>query len=433
MWVPEDGGDPPQFTDVLADEGENIHAWPTDLPDTTEILYTALGPGGGWTDGKTVLLNPETGARRVLIEGGTNAQYSPTGHILYVDQSGTVFARPYDVESSEWMGSPQPVVSGIRTGVWGAGAGYHISDTGVLVWIGGSEFQNYRLVTLDRSGAEVEDFGPTASEWIDLSQDGTRLLLNNPTGNNMDIRVFDLTTGEQDRFTLDLNEEESAVWSPGDKRIVWGSAQPGGGRYAFVQSVDRSTDREVAFEHPYHMHVTDWTEDGRFVAFYDFHPTQGQNVYLADLQEAGRIIPIAATEANEADAVFSPDGRWLAYESDETGEWEVFVVAVPDGAQKRQVSDGGGFFPRWGRRQREIFYLTEAFNASEPPTLMVKQVQSGAVLGFGPEESLFSLPSTRMFEPDPEGLRFHTFLSRPESRAYSIRVLMNWTAELGQP
>ena len=111
----------------------------------------------------------------------------------------------------------------------------------------------------------------------------------------------------------------------------------------------------------------------------------------------------------------------------------MFVVAVPDGTQKRQVSDGGGFLPRWGRLQREIFYLTEAYNASQPPGLMAKQVQSGAVLGFGPEEPLFSLPLTRMFEPDPEGLRFHTFLPRPASRASSIKILMNWTAELEQP
>jgi len=432
-WLPEDGGDPTQITHVLAEEGENVHAWPIGLPDTTAILYTALGPGGGWADGKTILFDPNTSERRVLIEGGTNAQYSRTGHILYVDQSGTVFARPFDVRLREWTGSAEPVASGVRTGHWGAGAGYHVSDTGVLVWIDGAELGSRRLVTLDRTGTEIRDYGRVSDANLARSRDGTRLLVNTPTGNNIDLWIVDLATGERDRFTFDLNEEESGVWSPEDERIIWGSAQPGGGRIAFVQPAHRSEDRLVAFEHPYHMHVSDWSPDGRYVAFYDFHPTEGNNVYLSDLEDGGRIIPIAATGANETMASFSPDGRWLAYSSDETGRFEVFVVSVPDANRKRQVSGEGGFQPRWDRRQREIFYLTESWPSIRPPMLMARPVQSGTVLGFGPESELFSLPSSAPFAPDVEGLRFHTLVDRRESRAVTIRVLMNWIPNPNSP
>ena len=97
-------------------------------------------------------IDPQTGTREVLIEGGTNAQYSPTGHLLWVEASGTVFARPFDLASRDWTGSAEPVESGVRIGVWGGGAGYDASNTGVLAWITGSEFETDRMVILDRAG-----------------------------------------------------------------------------------------------------------------------------------------------------------------------------------------------------------------------------------------------------------------------------------------
>ena len=430
MSIPEGGGQPTPLTHVSAEEGENIHAWPAGLPGESSILYTALGPGGGWEDGRTVLFDPDTGERQVLVEGGTQARYSPTGHILYVEETGTVFARPFDLQAREWTGPAEAVVSDVRTSTWGGGASYHVSDTGVLAWLDGSEFEGNRLVTLDRTGAEIREYGASTADYLTLSRDGTRVLISQPTGNNIDVWIHDLETGGQDRFTFDINEEEASIWSPNDDRIMWGSAQAGGGRLAFVQAVDRAADPEVVFEHAYHMHVTDWSEDGRYVTFYDFHPTQGSNVYLVDLEDGGRVIPLAATDADESEARFSPDGRWLAYSSDETGRFEIFVVSVPDGAQKRQVSDGGGFLPRWDRRGRELFYLTEGWNTLNPPILVARQVVPGDALNFGATTPLFSLPSTVGFEPDLEGTRFHTFLARPESYAYDIRVLMNWMAEL---
>ena len=275
IWVPEDGGDPTQFTDVFTEEGENIHAWPRDLPGTDAILYTALGAGGGWADGKTVLFDPQTGARNVLIEGGTNAQYSPTGHLLYVDASGTVFARPFDLASRDWTGSAEPVESGVRIGVWGGGVGYQASNTGVLAWITGSEFETYRMVTLDRDGNLVEEFGTSGTNWFELSRDGDRLVVPVPTGDNIDIWVFDIASRERDRFTLDINEEESAIWSPDGERIMWASAQPGGGRLAYVQLADRSAERELVFEHPYHLHVTDWSRRRTLRHLLRFRPDPG--------------------------------------------------------------------------------------------------------------------------------------------------------------
>ncbi len=429
-WVAEDGGDLTQITHVLAEEGENIHAWPTDLPGTDAILYTALGTGGGWADGTTILFDPQTGTRKELIPRGTRAQYSPTGHILYVDESGTVFARPFDLASRDWTGSAEPVVSGVRTAAWGGGAAYHVSDTGVLVWIGGSELANNRLVTLDRLGTVVEDFGAMPTFTPRISPDGLQLLIDVPTGNNIDMWILTLATGERRKFTSDINEEETAIWSPDGARIMWGSAQPGGGRRVYVQPADLSTDRELVLEHPYHLHVTDWSEDGRYVTFYDFHETEGSNVYLVDLEDSGRIIPIATTGFNEQEATFSPDGRWLTYSSDETGRMEVWAVSVPDGGQKRQLTFGGGYWPRWNRQQTELYYSDKSWYSSEAATLMVRQVQPGAGLDLGPEVELFTLPRRAAFQPSLDGQRFHTLLPRPESRAYTIRVLLNWTAEL---
>ena len=192
----------------------------------------------------------------------------------------------------------------------------------------------------------------------------------------------------------------------------------------FVKPVDRSSERQLLHPGQYHTHLTDWSPDGKWLAYYEIHPQNGDDTWLLKTDSSAEPLRVATTKANESNAVFSPDGRWLAYESDVTGRLEVYVVSFPDLGGARQVSTDGGTFPRWAPGGDELFYLNG-------DTLMSRAVTAQAGdLTFGVSRPLFEYPDLFEYDVAPDGQRFVLRTVNQDAMAREIRVVLNWFEEL---
>jgi Tol biopolymer transport system component len=210
------------------------------------------------------------------------------------------------------------VLAGIRVGAWGGGANFAVSPSGTLAYVTGTEFEASVLIEVERSGRERRRFEPPGSYYFStLSPDGYRLAASVRTVTNSDIYLVDLASGRFDRFSFDIAEDESPVWSPNGRQIAYSSAATGEQRHIHVKAVGSPEKERRLYTGKYHLHLSSWSPDGRWLVFSEFPPRSG-DIWALNVDDTSQRLPIANTSAEETNAVFSPDGRWIAYNSNET-------------------------------------------------------------------------------------------------------------------
>jgi Tol biopolymer transport system component len=268
---------------------------------------------------------------------------------------------------------------------------------------------------------------------VRLSPDGRRYAvsrLESESGNG-DLWVSDVTGGNATRLTFDPGNDTSPVWSPDGSHLAWASNR--GGRYRLYQKAASGSGQDaLLLESDYYVFPTDWARDGRVILYRQIDPKTKYDIWALPVgPQAGdqKPFPFLQTEANEAAAVFSPDGRWVAYASDESGQYEVYVQAFPAGGGKRQVSTGGGIAPQWRGDGGEIFY--HALDG----TLMAAAVEPGASFAASPPTPLFEFrPSGPLITPyyavTPDGRRFLLSTIADTMPGAPLTVVLDWTAAL---
>jgi serine/threonine-protein kinase len=374
------------------------------------------------------VLDLRTGERRVLLRGGSHAQYVAPGYLVY-GVATTLRAVAFDLERMEVIGAPVPIVEGVAMTSQG-GTNVSVAADGTLVYVPGQGETQGNLVWVDRQGREESlKAPPRAYRTPRLSPDGTKLAVGIAQGQAADIWIWDLARQTLTRFTFDGGA--NSVWTPDGRRLVWGS---GGGLY--WQAADGTGTAERLAEGtgaPYPV-----APDGtRLVLRMDGAGT-GVDLAVLALDGKRQITPLIRTASNERNAEFSPDGRWLAYESDESGQSEIYVRPFPAvDAGRWQLSTAGGRKPLWARSGREIFYLAlggallgvpveavgeASFRVGTPARLVEGRYYAGGPFG------------TRVYDVSPDGQRF---LMIKESSgadgtplAPSIVVVQNWLEEL---
>lgn len=428
LWsVPAAGGTPQQITVVSDSASETNHMWPDLLPDGA-VLYTALGPSGHSRDARLIVQDLARGQRTVVVEGMTSGRYIAPGYLVYGDASGTLLLQPFDWRDRRTTGPARAVLQGLRISGWGGGIPYALSETGTLAYITGSELERTVLMQVDLHGRELRRFGPPRTVGgLALSPDGRSLAMGTQMANNSDIWLMDVASGRFDRLTFEITEDETPVWSPDGRRIAYSSAWVGQQRRIFVKTLGSAEPARRVYTGKRHLHLTSWSPDSRWLALQEYGP-RSTDVWLLDLADTTRLVPVATTAAAEEQAVFSPDGRWLAYSSDESGRREVYVVSLPGLGRTQQVSREGGVLPRWSASGDELFFFDRYYG--ESGRMMVARSAGARGNTWQEPVPLFEIARAQDFEVARDGRSMYFAAPNPDAAAREILVVVNWLQEV---
>jgi Tol biopolymer transport system component len=353
------GGEPQPLTTLDKAKKEATHRWPQVLPGGKAVIFTSHIQSTADFDNATIeVLTLATGAQKVLLKGGSYGRYVPSGHLVYVSKAA-LFAVPFDLSRLEVTGSPAPVVQNVFWNPTEGAAQYTFSSTGVLSYLrGGPEVATYPIVSVDRRGGTtklIDEAGAYANPR--LSPDGKRLALTVLKDGNFDVWVYDLERGVPTRLTFDDAPETEQVWSPDGQYLAFSSGREGADNL-YRKRADGSGEEERLTKSDNPMWASSWSHDGRSLVFAVMGPNGNFDVSMLTVEDK-KMTPLLASSFREADPAVSPDGRWLAYTSSESGRREVYIQPYPAGAGRWQVSDSGGGFPRWARSGRELFYRVD--------------------------------------------------------------------------
>ncbi len=341
-------------------KGEYSHRWPQFLPGGKAVLFT-IDTGGSFDEARIAVLSLETGKTDVLFDGGTNARYLPTGHIVFC-RAGALLAVPFDLDRLERTGDPVTVIEGILMEPGGA-AHFTFSDDGSLAYVPGGIFvPDRKLVWVNRQG-EVDPLPAEPREYQDasLSPDGQQVAVSIREGSNYDVWVSEVARGSLTRLTSHPEEDGFPIWTPDGKHVTFYSEMAGEFPTLWWRPADGSGPQELLLEREEGRGrlPTSWSPDGQTLAFnYILGSETGSDIWILPLEGEGKPWAFLDTEFDETAAMFSPDGRLLAYMSNETGRDEVYVqpFSVNGPRWKRQLSVGGGAEPLWAPDSRDLFY-----------------------------------------------------------------------------
>jgi serine/threonine-protein kinase len=353
--IPAAGAETETLTTPDATRGELDHLFPRFLPDGRHLLFT-ITTAEGIANAQIAVLDLESRDYRVLIRGGSDAHYASSGHIVY-GSLGNLLAVPFDLARLEVLGSPEPVVQGVATKATGA-ASFAVSDGGTLVYIPGGAVQSVQrtLVWVDRKGSEEPIPVPLRNyHYAQLSPDGQRIALDVRDQEN-DVWIWDLERQSLQRLTFDPGFNRGPVWSPDGSRVAFSRALDGREEVYWQPWDGSGLPEPLTAGSPAAMLPTDISTDGKTLFF--MQASRPRDVLMISIgEEVSAGTPILAGPASEEGAMLSPDGRWLAYQSNESGEWQIYVRPFPDLERGRwQVSTNEGTRPRWSRSGRELFY-----------------------------------------------------------------------------
>jgi serine/threonine-protein kinase len=427
IWrVPASGGAPERV--IAVETGEQAHG-PHRLPGGEWILFTLLPAGvGSWNRAQVMVQSLATGERELLVDGGRDARYLATGHLVY-GLNGALLAAPFDAASRRMTGAAVSVVSDVfDAGTVTGAVHFDVAATGTLVF---AQRPGPALLTwVDRNGREeMIPADPRPYRHPRVSPDGTRIAVEIDDPTNTDIWVADARRGTFARLTSGEDVDSDPIWSPDGSRIVYSSVR--GTEGLFWQAADGSGVAEHLIDGSGGIRALDWTREGALL--YEELAGAHIRVITPGSRSTPQVIPLfdAPEYFNELLPALSPDGRWLVYQSTESGEAEVYLRPYPDvSSLRRQVSNGGGFAPLWSADGREIHYRSAT-------DMMAVTVQTAPTLELGQPVALFSLgdyvlPGTRgiKYEVAPDG-RF--LLLKDSGGGLSqdqVVLVQHWTEEL---
>jgi Tol biopolymer transport system component/predicted Ser/Thr protein kinase len=435
--VLEAGGTPQPLTRF--EKGEISQRWPEFLPGGKAVLFAAGPSAINFTIAQVAVQSVGTGERRNLVRAGMNPRYSPSGHLVYA-QGGSLMAVPFDLQRLAVIGTAVPVVEGVLQSPSSGDAQYSFSATGSLVYIsGGVQSAQSKLVWVSRNGAEQPVAAP-AHTYVGprLSPDGRRVAVT-ITEQESQTWLYDLSRETLTRFTFEGNYNLNPIWTPDGKRIAFESNKEGPPNL-FWQLADGSGGLERLNTSEYIQVPSSWSPDGQLLAFHEVNPSTQRDIWVLRLGDpstgSGQVHkaqPFLRTQFNEGSPQFSPNGRWLAYVSDESGRFEIYVQPYPGPGGKSQISSDGGTEPMWNPNGRELFYRSGN-------KMMAVEITTQPSFSAGKPKVLFEgryllTPATSPnYVVATDGQRF--LMLKPTEQVQSaptqINIVLNWFEELKQ-
>jgi len=428
LRISANGGQPIVLTRPNQAKGERDHFWPQILPGGRAVLFTIVPPGP-IEDAQIAVLDLRNGRQKIVLRGGSDARYVEGGYLVY-GLAGTLRAVAFDVDRLEVRGTPVPVLQQVVTTPTAGAANFAVAANGTLTYVSGGGLGEARtLVWVDRGGREEPlKVPPRAYAAARLSPDGARIALDVRDEQN-DIWIWDLQRQTMTRLTFDPSADNLPTWTPDGRRIAFLSSRDGAPK-VYWQAADGTGAAELLGDNLFGGAPFSFSRDGTRLLF------SGGDVGVLTIDGTRRRELLLQDTHSVQNAEVSPDGRWLAYESNESGRDEIYVRPFPnvDGG-KWQVSTDGGTRPLWARDGRELFYYTAARGMIAVPigAGTTFTAGTGAVLFSG---QAFSVPTRgRMYDVSTDGRRFLMIKQAPttgERAAAPVQlvVVQNWTEEL---
>jgi len=432
--ISEAGGEVEPATRIDGERRERTHRWPALLPDGKGILFTAdtFDSTEYYDDANIDVLDLETGERKTVLEGSSRAAWLPPGHLLFA-RDGSLYAVPFDLKTREVTGSPELALQGVSTIVASGAVQFALSAEGSLAYIPGDTTLDVFDLTWLGPGDAVETIGSEVGQYFQaaVSPDGSRVALGSAAQGSRNLWIYDLDREVLNRLTFE-GTNANPIWTHDGQRVVFSSDRDGDLERPYWKSADGSGEAELLWDAPRSAVPVSISEDGRTLLAVVRPPStasvEGRSLWVVDL--TGEREPyefLADTVAGEY-ADLSPDGRFVAYSSRESGFGHIYVKPFPEGAGKWQVSNVNSREPRWSPDGKRLYYrsndglqyvevdLTSGFRAGRP------QIFWRAPLG-----APFNL--TYSFAPDGQRVLVLTpHLSRENH--WVIHVVLNWRSEL---
>lgn len=413
--VPESGGEPELLLTPRPEEDIKAVRFPHVLPGEKALLFAVGHASMDSYDQATItLLSIETGETRALVDRGSNPRYSPTGHIVY-GRDGQLLAVPFDLDRLEVTGQPTSVLQGVATShVWG-NAHFAFSRTGTLVYVAGDP-DDYSTKTywIDREGNREPFEVDRHLDEVSISPEGQKVALWEAKGND-DLWSFERTRGTLTRIT-DRWDNVYPTWMPDGGSIVYVAMPPGDG--IVRRAADGTGATEVLFETELTPILGNVSPDGRFLVYSDF-----DDIWILPLTGDDEPEPLVSASRAQTEPRFSPDGRWIAYVSDESGREEIYVQPFQRAGGRTLISTAGGQKPLWRGDGRELFFYGEGAVQSVP-------IRTEPEFQAGTPAALFALPGLQDFDVMPDGDRFLVIQRDVSAFPSEVHVVVNWFSEL---
>ncbi len=458
--ISANGGEPRAITKVAENKNERTHRWPQALPGGKAVLFTvgSLDKPDDYDNANIEAVVIETGERKLILQGASIARYVPTGHLVFA-RDGVLYAVRFDLNRLTVSGKPVPVLTGVAGDKTTGAVHFSISNDGTLAYVPGSTTSGVRGLTwVDKNGNQTEVNIPRGQlNDVRISPDGTRVALLQGSSPSGDVWVYEFARATFTRLTF-TTTNATPVWSADGKNIYYVSTDPAKDETTILRKpADGSREAENIVTIPHQAYLKAILPDGETALLDTERQTNDSNIVTVSLKPGAQPTPLVNTQFMEYAAAVSPDGRWLAYQSNESGRPEIYVRELVGSGGRWPISTGGGEEPRWSPDGRELYYRinsqlmaipieTRSSPITHDSSLMTHDSSLSPKSAIripkfeifpGPPKVLFNevydLRSNtgETYDVDPHGGRF--LMTRPpkeDSSTAQVRIVLNWFTEL---
>jgi len=399
------------------------------LPDGTHYLYMAANFSGRKGVDAIFVGSLDSNEKRFVVGASANAAYAAPGYLLFY-RDKTLLAQRFDLKRFALTGEPATILTEIQDLPTVKRAVFAVSDNGLLVAQTGNAVTLSQPVWFDRKGNEVGVVSkPAVYGNVSIAPDGKSVAVNkSDIGSlNTDIWTYELPRDSTKRLTFDTAFVAAPIWSPDARSLVFFSNRQHGNDL-YMKNADGAQEEKIILHDDFDKFASDWSRDGKYILY-----TRGTDLWTVTLPELKSSLFLKAVSVLR-NGQFSPDGRWVAYSSNETGKFEIYVTSFPEARGKWLVSTGGGEQPRWRGDGRELFYL------SSESKMLAASVTTGARFDVGTPIALFQATprqpiSSRdqfVYDVSRDGQRFLIITPVKPAETQPMSVVLNWAAKLNK-